>query len=621
MHFPKCNDNFYIPGDVFPIDISKTWEFNPKFPIRNILIPKLVFAPPLHLIRVAHPYALHYCGINLKSPYCLLVIPRLFICALSLVNDYCLYKICVLYGQNYKNRLRIFASSYVALVYCSRGFSNTFEMIFFSILLLLVSQCMYKSDRVIYHDEFLREKYEKAETPVEKVKLFKLQTHLPAHSLTHVAAIATITVVGIFNRPTFVGFAFPPLFFWLHRGLGSKVVGFKDFHIRIFSLLLCSVPSALLLILIDSGYYGYLTMADIEAAKISWDSWVVTPINFLRYNLDPINLSSHGLHPRWQHLCINIPLLFNVLGILAFIILLGNLYRFIRGHFHKLPRLQSITGLMLCSLVTPVCVLSLFQHQEARFIIPTLVPLVYLYGNHLHVTECDDAQIKKLKTFFLSSWYMSNIVLTLFYGFVHQGGIYLFTNKLYYEMKQFQSYGVHTHVITTHSYSIPTYLLQIESTTATWHDRASGNRYKLAPNTFIHKYGSLPIKDLYYKIDEVLSDAEMMLHEDGRKYRFYVVSPCSLEESLMKEGWEYYYFELVPETSYYPHFCMEALPSFPTSHDQYCFGNVTHYHSNNHDLNIFERLYCYFSRFCLKVYSVKATLKEKPRRSNVRNAS
>lgn len=200
-------------------------------------------------------------------------------------------------------------------------------MIFFSVLLYLVAECMSKSDKVIYHDEFLREKYVKASSPVEKVKVFKLQMLLPGHSLNKVILISTLVVVGIFNRPTFVGFAFPPIFFWLQRGLGSKVIGFKDFHFRIFCLIVCGIPSVFLLVLVDSAYYGYLTMADVESMSITWDNWVVTPLNFLRYNSNTKNLMKHGLHPRWLHLVVNVPLLFNVLGSFALATLFTYSYR------------------------------------------------------------------------------------------------------------------------------------------------------------------------------------------------------------------------------------------------------------------------------------------------------
>ncbi|XP_045775829.1 GPI mannosyltransferase 4 isoform X1 [Maniola jurtina] len=598
-----------IAGDIFTIDVARTWEFNPKFPIRNILVPKLILGPPLHLIHIANPYTKYYLNIDLRSPYFLLTIPRLFICFLSLINDYCLYRICVLYGQNFRNRLKVFASSYVVLVYCCRSFSNAFEMMFFSILLLLVAECMYKSDKVIYHNEFLNEKYDQATTAVEKVKIFKLKTHLPHHSLNHVAILATVVVIGIFNRPTFVGFAFPPIFFWLHRGLGSKVIGFKDFHYRIFMLILSGIPIFLLLIVIDSSYYGYLTMADIESLKLSWDNWVVTPVNFLRYNSDLKNLDAHGLHPRWLHLAVNIPLLFNVLGVMAFLILVIQTNRFIRGQYSKLPRIQSITGLMLFSLVIPVAILSLFPHQEARFIIPILTPLVYLYGNYFYPNDSDGPNFKQLKKTLLYVWYALNMILTIFFGFIHQGGLYPFAKSLHHEIKSM--YGNHFHVITTHSYSIPTYLLQLESTTRVYKDKKTGHNYRLAPTTFIHKYGSMSMKELFMRVDDVLTNAEMLLHKRKRQYRFYIASPCSLEGKIRQEAIRYNYIQLNEEFTYYPHFCSEAFPEFPNVHDQFCLEHsfLNTNQSQAVDLTMLQRISCFFKRFCLRIYRVSPSIK------------
>ncbi|XP_053611218.1 GPI mannosyltransferase 4 [Plodia interpunctella] len=596
-----------IAGDILNVDVSRTWEFNPKFPVRNILIPKMVLGPPIHFIRIANPYTMYYFDIDLKTPYYLLVIPRLFICLLSLINDYCLYKICVLYGQNYRSRLKIFASSYVVFVFCCRSFSNSFEMIFFSLLLLLVAQSMAKTDRIIYHDEFLTEKYEKATSPVEKVKLFKLKTHLPQHSLNHVIILATVVVAGIFSRPTFVGFAIPPIFFWLHRGLGSKVVGFKDFHYRIFVFILCGIPTVILFILVDSAYYGYLTLGELESIRLSWDNWVVTPLNFLRYNMDTKNLKQHGLHPWWLHLVVNVPLLFNVLGILAFSTLSNHTYRFIRGQYSKLPRIQSITGLMLLSLVIPVGILSLIPHQEARFIIPVLVPLVYLFGSHLHPNEGDGPTSRKLKKTFRYSWYIFNILLTIFFGFIHQGGIYPFSCSLHKDIKSV--YGVHTHVITTHIYSVPTYLLQLESTTTVWRDQKTGHKYRLAPSTFMYMYGSRPTDELFTKIDEVLSNAEMLLHKNKKKYRFLLASPCSMEERIRQAASKYHYIDLVEDASYYPHFSTEAVPNFPNVHDHSCTEFSLSKNESYTEMGLLQRLTCFLNKFCLRVYKVKIATK------------
>ena len=53
------------------------------------------------------------------------------------------------------------------------------------------------------------------------------------------------------------------------------------------------------------------------AGLVALDSWyfkdfrevVLTPYNFLLYNMSAENLASHGLHPRWLHVTINMPMI------------------------------------------------------------------------------------------------------------------------------------------------------------------------------------------------------------------------------------------------------------------------------------------------------------------------
>lgn len=259
---------------------------------------------------------------------------------------------------------------------------------------------------------------------------------------------------------------------------------------------------------------------------------------------------------------------------------------------------------MLFSMIIPIAVLSLFPHQEARFIIPVLLPLVCLYGNCLHPNEADKPNMKKYKKILHFSWYTLNFLLTIFFGFVHQGGIYPFANSLHREIKSI--YGVQTHVITTHSYSIPTFLLQLQSTSQLWRDRNTGRKFKLAPSTFLHKYGSLPMADLLTKVDDELSNAEELLHNQKKQYRFYVASPCSLEEKIRAAASKYTYFDLIEEYSFYPHFCTEAFPKFPSNRDQLCVEDALRKNESLViDLNMLQRISCFLKRFCLRIYRVK----------------
>lgn len=86
----------------------------------------------------------------------------------------------------------------------------------------------------------------------------------------------------------------------------------------------------ILLILIDSFYFGYLTWNEILQKKITLESnFVVTPYNFIQYNAYTSNLANHGLHPRITHLLLNIPLLYNVLGLATLYALASLLFRWV----------------------------------------------------------------------------------------------------------------------------------------------------------------------------------------------------------------------------------------------------------------------------------------------------
>lgn len=140
----------FVPftGDHFDIDVYKPWEFNVTFPLRTALIPQLIVGVPYSLVNILSPHYSHVFGRPLRTPYVLLVLPRLVMCSLSFVSDYCLYKICCLYSQNYRVRLITYASSYVMLTYATHTFSNSIELVLVSLLLYYVSSCMALTEKV-----------------------------------------------------------------------------------------------------------------------------------------------------------------------------------------------------------------------------------------------------------------------------------------------------------------------------------------------------------------------------------------------------------------------------------------------------------------------------------------
>nr|CAD7405165.1 unnamed protein product [Timema poppensis] len=561
-----------IAGDVFDIEVARPWEFNTTFPLRSIALPYLTAGIPLILIKILSPFLLLWFNWNLKTSYVLLITPRLVTCMLSFVSDYCLYKICKVYGQNYRTRLITFATSYVVLVYGTRTFSNTIEMTFTSLLLYFVADCMAHSDQVIQQEEFLSDKYKEADTPVERVKLYKIRSALPSHSLSRCFALASITVLGTFNRPTFIAFAFPPIFFWLQRGLGSKIIGLHDFHLRMLLFILSGVPTAVFLIMIDSFYYGYLTIGEIAMMKLGPDNLVVTPVNFIKYNMNSSNLAHHGLHPRYVHFLVNIPLLYNVLGVVGIIAFLRIIYRGICKRWSDLPRVQSIIGLMTLSFLIPIGLLSLFPHQEARFLIPVTVPLVFLYAQHIrHIpsAECRQEQGKthfffvkgSQGSFLLSLWYFFNILMFGFFGFLHQGGVYNLANHFSEELT-IKPRLTTIHLVTSHIYSMPLFLLQLRNSKRPLFSKQTGQRYRLAQSFYSYEMGSDSLETVHHKLVSILKSCEEIQTEKKLDYRLFVAVPASLLEKFDKTVLTFNSsFSYSVSKVFYPHVSTEALPT------------------------------------------------------------
>lgn len=148
-------------------------------------------------------------------------------------------------------------------------------------------------------------------------------------------------------------------------------------------------------------------------------SLTLTPITSLLYNVDPINLAAHGLHPHWQHALVNAPIMFGPAALLllvsAGVMGLGRVLTALHRCWGKASPVarempatdaaynnskpsdapSSLSGDALSNLLplaTPsglgaLCLgivacglggLSLAAHQEPRFLAPLLLPCVIL---------------------------------------------------------------------------------------------------------------------------------------------------------------------------------------------------------------------------------------------------
>ena len=104
---------------IAPLDCAISWNFCYKMKIMNLIF---FFS---HL-----DYVFNFVtGWTIIGPYLIGFIPRFVMLLLSFISDYTTYQICILYKANFNQCLTTLASSYVMLIYSTRTFSNSIEMV------------------------------------------------------------------------------------------------------------------------------------------------------------------------------------------------------------------------------------------------------------------------------------------------------------------------------------------------------------------------------------------------------------------------------------------------------------------------------------------------------------
>ena len=458
-------------------------------------------------------------------PNVLLVAPRVFMTLLSFIADYSMYRIAQLCYLRPWSCVEVFASSYIMLVYATRTFSNTLELILMSLLLWRVCESMVDSTKIIRKETILQDLYESADTVQDKVKLARMKSKLPPYNFVDSTIISVVVTYGTFVRPTFVVFSFVPVAYWLQRGVVTREVSFSYFNLRFLSLLPGAVMVFLTCVLADSFYYGALTTTELIFWNVTARSFVVTPVNFLMYNAQEDNLAVHGLHPHYLHLLVNLPMLHGVLGLLGLWSVSKYVVSLVTGSMTKKPKVFSLATMLLASFIVPVLLLSLVPHQEPRFLLPTLLPLVLLHSDHVLILT--GRRIKMTKHFFFLSWHVWNIVCVVFFGFLHQGGV---TKTL----MQVHHHALHrppqtnSHVLFSAMYTPPTFLLVRRLTVTT--QAEDGRRYRMEKSLFTYDTGGARHPaDLHRLAAKVHRQA----HQNStRDVEVLICLPASLSEEL-----------------------------------------------------------------------------------------
>ncbi|KAK8022003.1 GPI mannosyltransferase 4 [Apiospora rasikravindrae] len=345
-----------IAGQIFSYPVRRTWEFTSEWPIRSVFPLWPVYGLPMLLLRwlwsgFSNGGEGKEGGHGEIPPIAVFWTLRLLMFVISFVlEDWAIHEL-VQSPRHRRVAVLLVASSYVTWTFQTHTFSNSVETLVVAWSLVLIERILDTTSQ-------------------------------QSSSLLSPAVLGVVAVFGVFNRITFPAFLLIPGLrliphFWNRPMMLATLVGSALFTVAIA-------------ISLDTSFY--------TPHSIGWSDLlrhpVITPWNNLRYNLSPSNLAEHGLHPWYQHLLVNIPLLVGPAAALLFV--------------------QPHLSLRLYSAISGIFVLSIFQHQEARFLQP-VIPLIL-----------SSVQLPKNPTLmkvWVGLWIAFNVVLGLLMGTYHQGGI------------------------------------------------------------------------------------------------------------------------------------------------------------------------------------------------------
>lgn len=389
-------------------NVTIPWELKGSQPIRNMFAPYVISQTAFTVCKLMS---------SDPSPYLLLVMPRLLFTLLSFSADWSVHRIVSHLSQQVDLPFKyayhcqvVFASSHVVMTYLTHTFTNSLELILFALLLqqVVCSTCSRYSS----------------------------------------TTIGILMAIGFFNRPTFLAFLFIPLvYLYTHTSVR-----------RMMSVTFTSLVTSTLLILFDTMYYKYnyyLPIINTLNMQEILNQVKITPINFLLYNSKTSNLANHGLHPRYLHQ-FNLFIIGLTLTLYLWCDLIQMMYKLIsERNVSSLLKLPGYKKLLLASLITSVSVLSIFPHQEVRFLLPCYFILTILYGDKLLQSGSSS----------LCLWIILNVSFTYFYGFVHQAGVTKSLFWLHSHLRSSRGTGderVATVIMDT-VYMVPQHLLNLPS--------------------------------------------------------------------------------------------------------------------------------------------------------------
>jgi phosphatidylinositol glycan class Z len=540
-----------LAGIVYGTKVYIPWEFQAKAngppPSRTIVTPGITSGSSFSLLSF---FSTLFNAPGLINGRTMLYAPRLCMIILTLSVDLIILSICTNTDSTTSKPKHdsssiakyLLATSWVATSYFPRPFSNTCELISLA--------CSFGI----------------------------LLNYEPGNQRS--MALGCILAIGTFTRFTFVVFFLPlgiALLFQhdalyirqFHRKLKdedysstisrntNKTNRFKGIGDVIVYGFIGAFSTSALFVTIDSMYFGRFTIA---------------PLNNALYNMDSSNLAEHGLHPRWLHVVVNMHVLFGPLAILTYIIMIIRISTCLTGcnkrdrirnsiNSNKRRRITSLidstTGTINVNLLCMLCIasglgfLSLAPHQEARFLLPLLVPIIIVCSSFLKQIETNvantvsktNAPMKPCYYSFLFVTFIFNFILLLLFGIFHQGG--LIRSILHLEHLKNYNRNDHGNAFSYRAYFYKTHM---------------------PPRFMLSNYGSPGDAGFCEVIDlkgagidilkqKMIKGSSSIIYEN--KIKTLVIAPKSVHLELDKALSNC----LTLQTSFWPHLSMEDLPS------------------------------------------------------------
>lgn len=349
-------------GDLMSYHTIRTWEWSPALPVRSIVPAFATTGIPVWFAKLLSKKHLTQ-GVH---PVLIFRLERSAFLVASGLIDYSLTRLVPTPSAR-RLGLLLLASSHVMNTFQVRPFSNSMEAVLLSLSLLFFC------------------------------KISLVET-LDKRYFLHLLCMTFVT--GIFTRPTFLIFGAPIAY---QVAIGTfTYAGTATRWLRLVVPPLFTAAGVCTAFLVVDTLYFRGTLNDL----------VVTPFNFLVYNFASQNLAEHGLHPRWLHVFVNVPMLFGpwvtwlAVGAIADSATLSN---------DKSFEVDVLRPTIIQIIILSLAVLSVQPHQEPRFLVPLLLPLIVLIANTGRLAHVGKA--------FWVSCSIFNFALAILFGILHQGGI------------------------------------------------------------------------------------------------------------------------------------------------------------------------------------------------------